>query len=297
MGTLKVQTKEEENKLSMTFRDYIVTITKFYTNSQTDMVLLLFEMAGCSKDISIDSAKSWVSTGDGKRNCRIKNYFPNRRINESNLIYFFKSSIKTDWKELQDAFRSIDDDNIVDMSTDKEDMFFWSLLRQFQKIHNLPLSKRESTPNTSTYNNEMIRIFKEAAEYYRIADFITYTPTFISFITETSNCDMPKLATRFIEEIKNNIITPFKSCQQEILYIKIYQFLCNLKEYAEYLTVHDPPPFYMDSDIMPIIATNKIKNQMLLFNEEPSTSFEKVTERYRTQLKRMYDEICNTCTS
>lgn len=47
---------------------------------------------------------------------------------------------------------------------------------------------------------------------------------------------------------------------------------------------------------MPIIATDRIKNQLLLFDEEPPISFEKVTKRYRTQLKLIYDEICNTYT-
>lgn len=130
---------------------------------------------------------------------------------------------------MQNAFRSIDDDNIVNLNTDNKDMFFWSLLNQFQKIHNLPLSKKEFIPNTSPYNNEMITIFKETAEYYRISDFITYTPSSISFITKTSNCDMPKLAALFIEEIENNIITPFKPYQHEILYMKISRFLFNLK--------------------------------------------------------------------
>lgn len=281
----------------MTFRDYIITITKFYTKSQIDMVFQIFAAAGCSQDIPTDTAKSWISSGKKERHCTIKDYFPNGKIDESNLIYFFKSSIKTDWKKLQDAFRSIGNDNIVNMSTNEEDVFFWSLLNQFQKIHNLPLSKKGSTPNTSTFNNEMITIFKEATEYYRIVDFISYAPTSISFIAKTSNCDMPKLATHFIEEIKNNIITPFKSCQQEILYIKIYRFISDLKEYTEYLAVHDPPIFYMDSSIVPIIATNRMKNLLSLFDEEPPTSFEKVTERYRTQLKRIYDEICNACTS
>lgn len=273
-------------------------MTKFYTKSQIEMISQLFEAAGCSQDIPPDTAYSWISTGTKERHCRIKDYLPNGKINESNLIYFFKRSIKTDWDKLQDAFRSIDNDNIVDLSTDNKDIFFWSLLNQFQKIHNLPLSKRESTSNTSTYNNEMIRIFNEAAEYYHIADFITCDPTSFSLIMTISNCDMLKLSTQFINEIGNNIITPFKSCQQEILYIKIYQFQSNLKDYTEYLTIHDIPPFYMkNSDIRSIIGTNIIENNLPLFNEEPSTSFEKTTERYRTQLKRIYDEICNTCTS
>lgn len=73
----------------MTFRDYIITLTKFYNRNQNTMILQLFKEAGCSQGIPQDTARSWISTGKKERHCTIKDYFPNGSINESNLVYFF----------------------------------------------------------------------------------------------------------------------------------------------------------------------------------------------------------------
>lgn len=133
----------------MTFRAYINAIHSITKLSQSKIVMNLFKEADAKNDVPMETAKSWLKPdGKGHRNCRIHDYFPDDRLNETRFIKFFQSRVNTSWKELQESFRPINDDGIIDVDTDKPDVFYWSLLNQFQKIHKLPLSEPDKSNDT-----------------------------------------------------------------------------------------------------------------------------------------------------
>lgn len=127
----------------MDFRDYVLTLQEIVGGSQSSVVRALFKNAGAPKP-NEETAKSWIKKGSyGKRNCSVKTYFSDERVNETQFIEYMRGKVNTNWKNLQIKFRSMaddKDDKIVDVDTDNEERFYWSLLNQFQKILGLPLS-------------------------------------------------------------------------------------------------------------------------------------------------------------
>lgn len=124
--------------------DYIGAIKNVITtHSQTKLVIDLFKSAGAVKDVEESTARSWLSPCGSKRyrKCKITKYFPKHELKGNYFIEFLRTRINTSWRELQKAFHSIKDDCIVDLETNNEELFYWSLLNQFEKIHGLPLSK------------------------------------------------------------------------------------------------------------------------------------------------------------
>lgn len=125
----------------MTFREYIGAIRKIdRTHSQTRIVADLFKEIGAIKEPEEDTIKSWLKNGSNRRNCRINDYFPNDQLEEDGFYRFFRRRVNKSWKKLQEAFSFKKDGDIIDLVTEKEDVFYNSLLRQFQMILGLPLS-------------------------------------------------------------------------------------------------------------------------------------------------------------
>lgn len=284
----------------MTFRDYIVAIAEFVNGAQYNIVMMLFKEAGAIKPVEEDTAKSWLRRDRINQQCRIRDYFPNDKLEEKYFIKFLKDRVNTSWKELQKLFHSINDDNIVDVDTSNQDEFYWSLLNQFQKIHGLPLSESQTVPISATSNNnfhdntphkEMVRIFKEAAEYYSITSFINSEPSLIGFKLLPTDSDLLSLATRFVEDIQDELITPFDTYKSEILYIKISQFTTLVAKYKEYLKRELPHYGF------PHISRERLGNINPLLNAlppNPKSKFEIETEHYQAKLKSLYNGIYNS---
>lgn len=278
----------------MTFRDYIITIhSHCCCKSQHETIIKLFQAADAQNEVVPETAKSWLKNGKGHRNCNIKDYFPKDSLNETGFINFFESRIKSDWKKLQTEFLSINNDNIIDLHTDIAKDFYWSLLNQFQKIHNMPLSKMPIELKDTSVCNEIVNIFKEAAEFYHITDFITRNPALLDFKLPNMNYDLQKLVTRFIEEIEYNIITLFTPYKDEMVYIKISRFIFLIKEYLSLISTSNN--IFSHSD--------KIANTFLSYNlnsmihsEFEAQKSETDTERLQAQLKSIYNEICHLYT-
>lgn len=129
----------------MTFRFYINAINNIIKTSPPQIVKALFKEAGFNEVIPMETVKSWLKQGNGHRNCRIHDYFPEDKLDETHFIKYLQKRVNTSWKELQEIFRPINNDGIIDVDTDNEDVFYWSLMNQFQKIHNLPLSEPDKS--------------------------------------------------------------------------------------------------------------------------------------------------------
>lgn len=127
----------------MTFRDYILSLKKYYNGAPEELIKDLFYAADAHEDVKLETAENWIKPKGSKklRKCRIKYYFPTENLDEIGFIAFLESQVNASWKELQETFRPINDDGIVDVCTDKPNIFYRSLLNQFRKIHNLPFSE------------------------------------------------------------------------------------------------------------------------------------------------------------
>lgn len=279
----------------MTFRDYIITIHSYCRcKSQHDTIIKLFQAADAKSEVIPETAKSWLKTGKGHRNCTIKDYFPKDVLNETGFINFFESRIKSDWKKLQTEFISINDNNIIDLHTNIAKDFYWSLLNQFQKIHNMPLSKKPTELKDTSICNEIVNIFKETAEFYHITDLITRDPALLEFKLPNMNYDLQKSATRFIEAIEYNIITLFTPYKDEMVYIKISRFIFLIKEYLCLISTSNNIFTHSDKITNTLLSYNL--NAMILSECEAPKS-ETDTERLQAQLQSIYNEICHLYTS
>lgn len=127
--------------LFMLLREYINTLHKFIGSSRPQIVIELFEEAGANHSpIPLETAKSWLKPeGKSHRKCRTQDYFPDGKLNEDRLINYLQSNIDTSWRKLQELFCPINKEGIVNVNTDKAEVFYWSLLNQFKNILKLPL--------------------------------------------------------------------------------------------------------------------------------------------------------------
>lgn len=278
----------------MTFRDYIITIQPYCScRSQHEIICELFQASGAKIKVIDETAKSWLKSGNGHRNCNTKDYFPNGIINENGFIEFFESRVNSNWKNLQKNFVSINDENIIDLHTDIAKDFYWSLLNQFQKIHKLPISAKPTISSDALLCTEIVSIFKKSAEFYHITDFITRDPALFEFRNFYMNYDLQQSAIYFIREIENNIISLFSSHKNEMVYIKISRFILLAKEYLHYISTSN----------LTLVNADKIRKTLLSYNSDSminleygAKEYEINTKRFQAQLKNIYDEICNMYT-
>ena len=268
--------------------DYIKPI-QFYCNykSQHGVVIDLFKACGAQIEILTDTAKSWLKNGAGHRNCKIEDYFPEKKLNETGFIGFFKNRGKSNWKELQASFAAINDDNVIDLNTNIENDFYWSLLNQFQKIHNLPLSEKPLVSGDASICNAMIEIFRDAVEYYHITDFISWDPALFEFRNININYDLRQLAADFVDDIEDNILKEFCPHKSDLVFIQITRFVHLIKKYLDYISathfdIINPPPIANLCNLGTII---NLKSE----SKNPMSN----TARFQSQLKKIYEEICN----
>lgn len=271
----------------MEFIDYIKPIQSYcnYKN-QHDVVIDLFQACGTQRDIPSETVKSWLKKGAGHRNCSIKYYFPEKKLNETGFIGFFKNRGNSNWKDLQAYFASINDDNVIDLNTNIENDFYWSLLNQFQKIHNLPLSEKPFVSGDASICNVMIEIFKDAVEYYHITDFISWNPALFEFTKSIIKDDLRQLAADFVDDIEDNILKEFCPHKSELVFIQITRFVHLIKKYLDYISathfniINQPPSnLYNLNTIMNLNSESKDSNSN--------------TTRFQSQLKKIYEDICN----
>lgn len=126
----------------MILKNYINAIKEYIGGSQTEVVKKLFFEANAVKEVKTETAKCWLRPIDDPkyRKCKIKDYFPFEKVDEDSFIEFLRSKVNISWPVLQKAFRLINDDGIINVTTNTDMVFYWSLLNQFQKIFELPIS-------------------------------------------------------------------------------------------------------------------------------------------------------------
>lgn len=200
----------------MTIGKYIETIygTGLFGKNKAKFGTTLFQVAGSHEEVSEEAIKSYIY---GRNKCPVEKHFPDDVIDETEFIKYFRRKARgsDSLKRLQNAFRilktddSVDEDFCVDLKTEDPNVFYWSLLNQFQRVLRLPESEREESnstvPVTVPYqielSSEQIRDkFLEAANYYEIMDIINREPpiwnrddsaclnTFLNEIDVLMNC-------------------------------------------------------------------------------------------------------------
>lgn len=272
----------------MEFIDYIKPIQSYcnYKN-QHDVVIDLFQACGTQRDIPPETAKSWLKKGAGHRNCTIKDYFPEKKLNEAGFIGFFKNCGNSNWKKLQTCFASINDDNVVDLNTNIENDFYWSLLNQFQKIQNLPLSEKPLVSGDSSICNVMIEIFKDAVKYYHITEFMSEDPAYFEVTEKITKYDLRQLASGFVNDIEDNILREFCPHKSELVFIQISRFVHLIKKYLDYISathfdiINRPP------------SVNLCNHEPVMNLNSESKDPKSIATRFQSQLKKLYEDICN----
>lgn len=180
----------------MTLGEYIgaLSSTDLFGENKAKFGQGLFEAAGSHVEVSEEAVKTWIS---GDRRCRVRRYFPDETIDETSFIRYFRQRTKApdSWKKLQLAFQSmepvdsVDEDSCVDLVTKDPDVFYWSLLNQFQRIFRLPESEREendptepvTAPQQTELSPEQMRdMFLEAINQYKIMDIINREPAILN---------------------------------------------------------------------------------------------------------------------
>lgn len=180
----------------MKFGTYVDTLASigFGGKSKAMLGYNLFMAAGpCSKP-SVEAVKTWLN---GTRSCRVGRYFPEESIDEVQFISYFRRRTNgpTLWKQLQMAFGAIEEadtesgDFCVDLNTNDPDVFYWSLLNQFQRIFHLPESEREVNSSTAPIPTvsqnkpsvEQVRdIFLQYIDQFNVMNIINRKPAILN---------------------------------------------------------------------------------------------------------------------
>lgn len=142
----------------MTFGELIkiMNSANVFGCTRNDLALHLLKSAGIylegDRILDVGTVAKWI---DRKVPNNIRSYFPDARVNEDEVIGYFRRWTKESWPKLQKAFRPEHahtlDDFIIDYSTNDRDVFYRSLLSQFVKSLGLPmLEPPVSSKGTST---------------------------------------------------------------------------------------------------------------------------------------------------
>lgn len=223
----------------MTFREYVETLyrTGLFGKNKISFASELFCEAVTvpSSDPSMETIKSWIYK---EKQSGSQRYFQNGLMDELHFIdYFTKRTKDADsWKKIQNAFNQvkIDESFRIDLKTDDQDVFFWSLLNQFQRIFQLPESEREEkepvSPATVTPQElspaQIRNVFLEAVHYYNIMGIINRKPPFLNHQDSTT-------LFIFVEQMKK--LNLDYASRSSLLCIAIKTFLDAL--YIEAITV------------------------------------------------------------
>ncbi len=238
----------------MTLRDYIIAIekTQLFISGREQIVVELFKAAGVRGIISKNTVKGWLT---GYRTCRIKDYFPENTVDEAGFIEFISSRVNTSWPKLQKEFHSLsEEDCIVNLHTNDREIFYRSILNQFQKIHKLPLSEMPA--------KKMVRLFKNAVENCKISAFFEDDANF------SDDADASGRIEVFLNSLHADIIEPFQLWHSESsMYQKILELHSELESFV-------------------ILHKSEIDNLMSYYR-----SYEDTIRRCRQRIDTLYCEI------
>ena len=285
----------------MEFRDYVLTIlkTNFFHESQPRFIINLFRVAGAVMIPIEETAKSWIRPSKPQA-CTITDYFPDGTMYDNGFIGFISNRMGDSWKKLQDAFRLIKTRNdLVDVDTDIPEVFYWSLLNQFQRIHKLPLSEMASSlrvPNDilekdktleEVASEQMLRYFRQAVDNHSIESTIKREPTDIDKVLGFDK-DISSRVSGFISIIQSDIIKPFETYEKEMIYINIKRFSKELSEYNNFLMSNPPPQPRLTIKNPAFTTDNRIE---VATDDAPSVEYGKIVDRYRQRLTSILNEI------
>lgn len=179
----------------MTYGEYIETLysTGFFGKNKLKFAHQLFLAAGPQADITENGVKTWLR---GPKNYRTSAYFPDDSMKDAEFIRYIKSRTRdrNAWKDLQKAFspqKTADPgakDFRVDLNTADSEVFYWSLLNQFQRIFHLPESERKvgdiaepMLPSQNQRTNEQVRdLFLENVHHHKVMDLINRRPAILN---------------------------------------------------------------------------------------------------------------------
>ena len=197
--------------------------TGYFGASKDALITDLFKHAGNTHDLSESTASKWRQ---GKRNCKPKKYFPEETVEEMQFIDRLRSRTKAPgaWRQVQQAFKDIEASNdppscfnteiydspsCVNTETNDPDIFYWSLLNEFQRLFKLPESdcpyveaengssptetpdyeqkpEKESgtklEPETVAQTQQVVDLFTEEYSLYKIDIKLIRTSAYIGYV-------------------------------------------------------------------------------------------------------------------
>lgn len=179
----------------MKFGEYIKILasTDLFGKSKVGFASDLFKAAGPSTEFSEETVKTWIN---GTRSCSVRRYFPEMEMDDKRFIAYFRKRTKTSgsWKKIQKAFSSEliadvkTEDIFVDLETDDPEVFYWSLLNQFQRIFHLPASEIEiknseppliTAPQRKPSSEEIRDWFLKLTDVCEVMDTINRKPAIL----------------------------------------------------------------------------------------------------------------------
>jgi hypothetical protein len=226
----------------MTLNEYVGAIknSKITNDNKEKIVIELFDCAGSVEAFAVATAHKWLS---GKRCGKTSRYFHDNKLNnEDGFMDYFRNRSKDSLKALREAFRPINNDNIVKCDEDDEDKFYRSLMHQFMAILGIPWVKEpinDTPPHQDKTLSEQMRIdFMETIERNSMKKVMHSEPTYREYFDKKN---LLSLTSPFIEVMQSYVITsygsckPFKSPEDEKRYIQIQQFVYIVGKYEKYL--------------------------------------------------------------
>ena len=179
----------------MKYGEYIKILasTGLFGKSKVRFASGLFKAAGPNTEFSEEAVKTWIN---GTRSCNIERYFPEMKMDDKQFIAYFRMRTKApgSWEKIQKAFSSEfiadvkTEDVCVDLVTDNPEVFYWSLLNQFQRILHLPESEREvknsemltnAVPPRKPPNEEIRDWFLKLTDVCAVMDTINRKPAIL----------------------------------------------------------------------------------------------------------------------
>lgn len=254
----------------MTFGDLIKTIntSKAFGYTRNDLASNLLQAAGIkvSGDNLDTTVVKWI---DRNVPDKINSYFEDAKVNEGEILKFFRDQIRCPWKELQSAFSKSAKCDKVDCYTNDQDEFYQSLLEELIISLGLPLPEEPPT-------KQMFKIYKRTFQKCCIQKFIECDPTI------QLDFDLTGEVENFIEIIKSEIMFPFFKQQDEELYMKIAGFTEILNDYNNYLSIRMIPLADIKGVLVPLHREEDMPWEI---------EFGKRTLCYRRKMADVYKEI------
>lgn len=133
------------------------------SGTQAQILIKLFQRAGCINDISGSTAEKWIA---GTRKCKVSSYFPDEEgVNKQRLYKFFNNRPKIKLKKLQQILcEGKDDSTPVDYTTEDIDILCWGLVNQFLDLLEF---QRVDMPDSDKSTSDMLsnsEIISDAVE-------------------------------------------------------------------------------------------------------------------------------------